>query len=439
MATALAVTIGSRWAASRIPVPNRMVVVADAAAANATSGSRHRLYSSSSSAAPVAGGVRRLTGMCVCSGSQSDCSPRASASRASSTTSMLTSVANIVIPYRMGVDSNCFCVRSPPPSGARRTQNLGGASDPVMICGMAGICDGRVVLVTGAGRGLGRAHALELARQGARVVVNDLGCELDGTGGGSGPAGDVVAEIRAGGAEAIANGDDVADFDGAARMVTAALETFGALDVVVNNAGFVRDRMFANAAEDEWDAVVRVHLKGHFAVARHAAAHWRDQAKAGQPVDARIINTSSGAGILGSVGQAAYASAKAGIATLTLVQAAELGRYGVTANALCPAARTRMTEAIFTEMMATPDEPAAFDAMAPENVSPLVAWLASPQSAHVTGRMFEVDGGKVGVATGWQHGPTIDKGDRWDAAELGPVVDGLLAEAPAPAPVYGTS
>lgn len=302
---------------------------------------------------------------------------------------------------------------------------------------MSGICDGRIVIVTGAGRGLGRAHALELARQGARVVVNDLGCELDGTGGGSGPAGEVVEEIRAGGGEAVANGDDVADFDGAARIVTSALDAFGGLDVVVNNAGFVRDRMFANVAEDEWDAVVRVHLKGHFAVARHAAAHWRDQAKAGTPVEARIINTSSGAGILGSVGQAAYSAAKAGIATLTLVQAAELGRYGVTANALCPAARTRMTEGVFTEMMAEVDA-GAFDAMAPENVSPLVAWLASPQSAHVTGRVFEVEGGKVGIATGWQHGPTADKGDRWDAAELGPVIDGLLAEAPAPAPVYGT-
>jgi NAD(P)-dependent dehydrogenase (short-subunit alcohol dehydrogenase family) len=304
---------------------------------------------------------------------------------------------------------------------------------------MTGICEGRVVIVTGSGRGLGRAHALELAAQGARVVVNDLGCELDGTGGGTGPAGEVVAEIRAGGGEAIANGDDVADFAGAGRMVAAALDAFGGLDAVVNNAGFVRDRMFANAAEDEWDAVVRVHLKGHFAVARHAAAHWRDQAKAGQPVDARIINTSSGAGILGSVGQAAYSAAKAGIATLTLVQAAELGRYGVTANALCPAARTRMTEGVFTEMMATPDEPDAFDAMAPENVSPLVAWLASAQSAHVTGRMFEVEGGKVGIATGWQHGPTVDKGARWDAAELGAVVDDLLTQAPVPAPVYGTS
>jgi NAD(P)-dependent dehydrogenase (short-subunit alcohol dehydrogenase family) len=308
-----------------------------------------------------------------------------------------------------------------------------------MICAMAGICAGRAVIVTGSGRGLGRAHALELARQGAKVVVNDLGCELDGSGGGTGPAGEVVEEIRATGGEAIANGDDVADFGGAARIVAAALDGFGRLDVVVNNAGFVRDRMFANAAEDEWDAVVRVHLKGHFAVARHAAAHWRDQAKAGQAVDARIINTSSGAGILGSVGQAAYSAAKAGIATLTLVQAAELGRYGVTANALCPAARTRMTEGVFTEMMATPDAPEAFDAMAPENVSPLVAWLASTQSADVSGRMFEVEGGKVGIATGWQHGPTADKGDRWDAAELGPVIADLLAQAPAPAPVYGTT
>jgi NAD(P)-dependent dehydrogenase (short-subunit alcohol dehydrogenase family) len=303
---------------------------------------------------------------------------------------------------------------------------------------MPGICEGRIAIVTGAGRGLGRAHALELARQGARVVVNDLGCELDGSGGGTGPAGEVVDEIRAAGGEAVANGDDVADFDGAARIVGAAIDAFGGLDVVVNNAGFVRDRMFANVAEDEWDAVVRVHLKGHFAVARHAAARWRDEAKAGRPVDARIINTSSGAGILGSVGQAAYSAAKAGIATLTLVQAAELGRYGVTANALCPAARTRMTEGVFTEMMATPDDPGAFDAMAPENVSPIVAWLASSASAHVTGRTFEVEGGKVGIATGWQHGPSTDKGARWDAAELGTVVDGLLAEAPAPAPVYGT-
>src|SRR3954447_22301862 len=250
---------------------------------------------------------------------------------------------------------------------------------------MAGICAGRVVIVTGSGRGLGRAHALELARQGAKVVVNDLGCELDGSGGGSGPAGEVVEEIRAAGGEAIANGDDVADFEGAARMVAAAVEAFGDLHVVVNNAGFVRDRMFANVAEDEWDAVVRVHLKGHFAVSRHAAAHWRDQAKAGVAVDARIINTSSGAGILGSVGQAAYSAAKGGIATLTLVQAAELGRYGVTANALAPAARTRMTEAVFADLAETKD---AFDAGHPGNIAPAVVWLCSPLSAHVTGCVF---------------------------------------------------
>jgi NAD(P)-dependent dehydrogenase (short-subunit alcohol dehydrogenase family) len=303
---------------------------------------------------------------------------------------------------------------------------------------MSGICEGRIVIVTGSGRGLGRAHALELARQGAKVVVNDLGTELDGTGGGSGPAGEVVDEIRAAGGEAIANGDDVADWEGAARLVRSAIDEWGDLHAVVNNAGFVRDRMFANAGEDEWDAVVRVHLKGHFCVARHAAAHWRDQAKAGATPDARIVNTSSGAGILGSVGQAAYSAAKAGIATLTLVQAVELARYGVTANALAPAARTRMTEGVFTEMMAEVDA-GQFDAMAPENVSPLVAWLVSADSADVTGRLFEVEGGKVGIATGWQHGPTRDKGDRWDAAELGPVVRELLAEAPAPAPVYGTS
>ena len=306
-----------------------------------------------------------------------------------------------------------------------------------MLAPMSGICEGRVVIVTGAGRGLGRAHALELARQGARVVVNDLGCELDGTGGGTGPAGEVVEEIRAAGGEAVANGDDVADFEGAGRMIATALASFERLDAVVNNAGFVRDRMFANVVEDEWDAVVRVHLKGHYAVARHAAAHWRDQAKAGATVDARIVNTSSGAGILGSIGQAAYSAAKAGIATLTLVQAAELGRYGVTANALCPAARTRMTEGVFTEMMADVGE-GAFDAMAPENVSPLVAWLVSPLSAHVTGRVFEVEGGKVGLATGYQHGPTVDKGDRWEASELTGVVDDLLAQAPVPVPVYGS-
>src|SRR3954464_3499154 len=271
------------------------------------------------------------------------------------------------------------------------------------------LCEGRVVIVTGAGRGIGRAHALEFARQGAKVVVNDIGAELDGTGGSASPAQEVVDAIRASGGEATVNGDDVADWDGAQRLVNTALETFGGLDVVVNNAGFVRDRMFANVAEDEWDAVVRVHLKGHFAVARHAAAHWRDQAKAGVAVDGRIINTSSGAGILGSVGQAAYSAAKAGIATLTMVQAAELGRYGVTANAIAPSARTRMTETVFADMMAIPDAPDAFDAMAPANIAPLGVWLASAESRDVSGRVFELEGGKVSVADGWQHGDPIDK------------------------------
>jgi NAD(P)-dependent dehydrogenase (short-subunit alcohol dehydrogenase family) len=303
---------------------------------------------------------------------------------------------------------------------------------------MSGICEGRVVVVTGAGRGIGRGHALEFARQGAKVVVNDIGVALDGTGESRSPADEVVDAIVAAGGEALANGDDVADWDGAGRLVAAALDAFGRLDVVVNNAGLVRDRMFVSSTEDEWDAVLRVHLKGHVAVARAAAAHWRAQGKAGVPVDARIVNTSSGAGLMGSIGQSAYSSAKAAIAALTLVQAAELGRYGVTANAIAPSARTRMTETVFADMMAAPDDPDAFDAMAPDNVAPLVVWLGSAQSAHVTGRVFEVEGGKVSVADGWHHGPALDKGARWEPDELGAVVDDLLAEAPTPTPVYGT-
>jgi len=300
-----------------------------------------------------------------------------------------------------------------------------------------GICEGRVVIVTGAGRGIGRGHALEFARQGARVVVNDIGAELDGTGGGTGPARDVAEEIRAIGGEALVNGDDVADWAGAQRLVGAAVDAFGRLDVLVNNAGFVRDRMFANVAEDEWDAVVRVHLRGHFATARWAAAYWRDQAKAGEPVDARIVNTTSGAGLMGSIGQSAYSAAKGGIVSLTLVQAAELGRYGVTANAIAPAARTRMTEQVFAETMAVPTEQSAFDEMAPENVAPLVVWLGSSESADVTGRVFEVEGGKVSVADGWRHGAEIDNRDRWEPADVGGAVRKLLAEAPLPTSVYG--
>jgi NAD(P)-dependent dehydrogenase (short-subunit alcohol dehydrogenase family) len=298
-----------------------------------------------------------------------------------------------------------------------------------------GICEGRIAIVTGAGRGLGRAHALELARHGARVVVNDLGVDRDGTGRDTATAQAVVDEIHDTGGTAVANGDDIADWDGGARLVATAIDAYGGLDVLVNNAGFVRDRMIVSTSEDEWDAVIRVHLKGHFAATRHASAHWRDRNKAGDVVDARIINTSSGAGLLGSVGQGAYSAAKAGIAALTLVEAAELGRYGVTANALAPSARTRMTEAVFAETMAVPDS--GFDAMDPANVSPLVAWLASPESRDVTGRVFELEGGMLSIADGWHHGPVRDRGERWDATALGPVVGELLAELRAPDPVYG--
>ena len=301
---------------------------------------------------------------------------------------------------------------------------------------MTALLDGRVAIVTGAARGLGRAHALELARHGARVVVNDLGVERDGTGGATGPAAEVVAEIIAAGGAAIASGDDVADWNGAGRMIAQAIATWGRLDVLVCNAGFLRDRMFANAAEDEWDAVMRVHLKGHFAPARHAAAHWRDAAKRGETVDARIINTTSGAGLQGSIGQAAYAAAKGGIAALTLVQAAELGRYGVTANAIAPAARTRMTEAAFAEAMKAPES--GFDAMAPENVSPLVAWLASAQSRAVTGRVFDVSGGVIAVEDGWRPGAKVERDARWDARELDGVMADLLARAAPPPRVWGT-
>jgi len=301
---------------------------------------------------------------------------------------------------------------------------------------MSGICEGRVVIVTGAGRGLGRAHALEFARQGAKVVVNDLGVSLAGEGGGSEPANEVVAEIKAMGGEAVANGADIADFAQAGALVKQAIDTFGGLDVVVNNAGFVRDRMFVSCSEQEWDAVIRVHLKGHFAVTNHACSYWRDQSKKGVAVDARIINTSSGAGLQGSVGQSAYSAAKGGIATLTLVQAAELRRYGVTVNAIAPSARTRMTETVFAEMMKKPEQ--GFDVMDPANVSPLVAWLGSQASRDVTGCVFEIAGGKISIADGWRAGPEVDKGGRWDAAEIGEAVSGLMKRAVPPQKVYGT-
>ena len=303
---------------------------------------------------------------------------------------------------------------------------------------MSGVVDGRVVIVTGAGRGIGRAHALAFAAEGAKVVVNDIGAGLDGSATGESPAEQVAAEIVAAGGEAVVNGDDVADWAGAENLIRTAIDTYGRLDVLVNNAGFLRDRMLVGMSEQEWDAVVRVHLKGHFATLRHAAAYWRAEAKAGNPVDARIVNTSSGAGLQGSIGQGNYAAAKAGIAELTIQAAAELRNYGVTVNAIAPAARTRMTVGAggaMAEAMAAPEE--GFDAMAPENISPLVVWLGSVESKDVSGRVFEVEGGKITVAEGWRHGPTQDKGARWEPKEIGPVVADLLAKAEDPVPVYG--
>ena len=290
---------------------------------------------------------------------------------------------------------------------------------------MALTSDGRVVIVTGAGQGIGRAHAHAFAGDGALVVVNDVGEAADR----------VVEEIRSTGAVAVASRGDVADWAYGEQLVRTAVQEFGRLDALVNNAGLVRDRMLVNMSEEEWDVVLRVDLKGHFVPLRHAAAYWRDQAKAGAPVKARIVNTSSGAGLMGSVGQGNYAAAKAGVVGMTLVAAAELARYGITVNAIAPAARTPMTEDVFAQTMAKPET--GFDPMDPANVSPLVVWLASEDSGDVTGRVFEVEAGILSPADGWQHGPREDKGERWQPDEVGAAVRRLLDKAPAPAPVYG--
>ena len=299
-----------------------------------------------------------------------------------------------------------------------------------------GICDGRGVGITGAGRGLGRAHALAFAAEGAKVVVNDLGASLQGEGIDLSPAQEVVNEITAAGGEAIVNGDDISDWDGAGSLIQSAIDTFGGLDTVVTNAGIVRDRMFVNMTVDDWDAVIRVHLRGTFCPVKRAVEYWRAESKADRQRAGRIVTTSSGAGLMGSIAQTNYATAKAGIATFTVNIAAELGRIGVTANSIAPSARSRMTEEAFADMMAPVES--GFDAMDPANISPIVVWLGSEQSGHVTGRVFECAGGELSVVDGWQHGTPVDKGDRWDPAELGPIVDQLIAEAPAPAPVYGT-
>ena len=275
--------------------------------------------------------------------------------------------------------------------------------------------DGKVAVVTGAGRGIGREHALALARAGAKIVVNDLGASLAGEGVDSGPADDVVREIEALGGEAVSNGENVADFAGAKRLIDGAISTFGRLDILVNNAGILRDRMLVNMDEHEWDAVIEVHLKGHFAPTRHAAAHWRERSKAGDQVSARVINTSSPSGVFGNVGQLNYGAAKAGIVGFTLIAAQELQRYGVTVNAIAPNARTRMTEAAFGEIPAPED---GFDPADPANNSPIVVALCADEAHDITGQVFFIYGGVVNMLTGWQAGELFARDERWDADEL---------------------
>lgn len=292
------------------------------------------------------------------------------------------------------------------------------------------ICQDRVVIITGAGGGLGAAHARSFAAEGASVVVNDINRDA---------AQAVVDEIVAAGGKAIVNTSDITNYQDSLNAVKEAIDAFGDLHVVLNNAGINRDRMFASMTEDEWDAIMAVHLKGHFCISSHAVHYWRGQSKEGKAVDARILNTTSGAGLQGSIGQSNYAAAKAGIAALTLNQAAELARYGITANAVAPAARTNMTTAVpaMAERMAKPDD-GSFDYFAPENVSSLLVWLGSAESAHVTGRVFEAEGGKISLADGWRLGPELDKGARWEPAELRVAVDELIAKAVPPQKVYGT-
>ena len=288
---------------------------------------------------------------------------------------------------------------------------------------MARLCEGRIAIVTGAGRGIGREHALSLAAQGAKVVVNDLGGNVDGSGGDLSPAQQVVEEIKAMGGEAVANGDSVSDYEGAARMIQTAIDTFGDLHIVVNNAGILRDRMLFSMTEAEWDAVINVHLKGTFAPTRHACAYWRDQSKAGKPVSGRIINTTSVSGIYGNVGQSNYGAAKAGIAAFTVITALELARYGVTVNAVAPVALTRMTE----NLQPTPPTDEEREAQSPRWIAPIVTWLASAESKDVTGRVFEASGRTFAIAEGWVRGPSHDPVD--DPTRLGPIVEELLGKA----------
>lgn len=293
-----------------------------------------------------------------------------------------------------------------------------------------GILDNRVAIITGAGGGLGAAHAKVFAAEGCAVLVNDINEEA---------AQKVVDDITAAGGKAVVNTSDITNYEQGGQAVKQAIDTYGDLHIVLNNAGVNRDRMFASMTEAEWDTIMAVHLKGHFCITSNAVQHWRNQSKAGEAVDARIINTTSGAGLQGSIGQSNYAAAKAGIAALTLNQAAELGRYGITANAIAPAARTGMTTAVesMAERMKAPDD-GSFDYWAPENVSSLLAWLASSEAASMTGRIFESEGGKISIADGWRSTEGIDKGARWEPAEVGQAMEQLLAKEVPAQKVYGS-